>query len=761
MSQEGLLGIQSSPSVPTNFVTDAGTATPALNTLNVLGGTDITTSGAGNTITISFSGPPSQVATLTGNSGGAVGPNGSGNINTVGTGSITVSGNPGTNTLTAQLTGLGLHSVLVGAASPTITNVGPSTAGFVLTSNGLGADPSFQSASASGAILTISGNTGGAESPSAGNFNIVGTGSITIAGSAATETVQLTGLTNHSVLVGAGTAMITKVAPSATNSIPFVSNGAAADPSFGTTNRIGLYITGTPISSGADSDGIFVDASFQPSANIVNAAAIGLYPTFAPPGGVTITTGYGLYVAAGTQGGAGTVTTGYGLFVAPPAFGSSNFSASIGGLVIDNSGTGKITTGVWNGTAVDVAHGGTGDTSLTAYAVLCGGTTSTNPVQSIASVGTAGQVLTSNGAGALPTFQAASASGAITTITGNSGGAESPTAGGNFNILGTGSITVAGSANTETVQLTGLTNHNVLIGAGTATITNVAPSATSGVPLISQGAAADPAFGTAVVAGGGTGATSFNTNGAVISGTSSTAALAAVSLSNQQFLVGNTSAAPTAKTLSVVIQTFTSSGTYTPTSGMVYCISEAVGGGGGGGGAVNNAAFYTFAGGGGGGGYARKISTAAAIGASQTVTIGAAGTAGSSGNNAGGAGGDTSLGAICIGKGGSGGAGNPGSASVAGGAGGVAGTGDFTFPGQTGQPGNYVSTTISFGASSSGGNSYFGTGGAGALSQATSTAGTAASLYGGGGGGGIAVNGNIGGGAGTAGVLIVTEFVIS
>lgn len=56
------------------------------------------------------------------------------------------------------------------------------------------------------------------------------------------------------------------------------------------------------------------------------------------------------------------------------------------------------------GTAV-VAGGGTGVTSNTAYAVLCGGTTSTNPVQSIASVGTSGQVLTSNGAGALPTFQ--------------------------------------------------------------------------------------------------------------------------------------------------------------------------------------------------------------------------------------------------------------------------------------------------------------------------------------------------------------------
>jgi len=65
------------------------------------------------------------------------------------------------------------------------------------------------------------------------------------------------------------------------------------------------------------------------------------------------------------------------------------------------------------GNALPVTSGGTGVSSNTAYAVLCGGTTSTNPIQSIASVGTAGQVLTSNGAGALPTMQAAFVAGMI------------------------------------------------------------------------------------------------------------------------------------------------------------------------------------------------------------------------------------------------------------------------------------------------------------------------------------------------------------
>jgi hypothetical protein len=58
---------------------------------------------------------------------------------------------------------------------------------------------------------------------------------------------------------------------------------------------------------------------------------------------------------------------------------------------------------------LSVANGGTGVTSVSAYTVVCGGTTSTDPLQTIPSIGIAGQVLTSNGPGILPSFQTSAA----------------------------------------------------------------------------------------------------------------------------------------------------------------------------------------------------------------------------------------------------------------------------------------------------------------------------------------------------------------
>jgi hypothetical protein len=92
-------------------------------------------------------------------------------------------------------------------------------------------------------------------------------------------------------------------------------------------------------------------------------------------------------------------TTGTGIAV--PA-GKTMFVYNNGTNVVDAT---TYLSSLTLGTALPVASGGTGASSQTAYAVLAGGTTSTGAYQSVASVGTSGQVLTSNGAGALPTFQ--------------------------------------------------------------------------------------------------------------------------------------------------------------------------------------------------------------------------------------------------------------------------------------------------------------------------------------------------------------------
>jgi hypothetical protein len=212
--------------------------------------------------------------------------------------------------------------------------------------------------------------------------------------------------------------------------------------------------------------------------------------------------------------------------------------------------------------------------------------------------------------------------------------------------------------------------------------------------------------------------------------------------------------------LSISVQTFTASGTYTPTPGTAYAIVECVGSGGGGGGCAVSAGV-TWGGGGGSGGYSRKILSAAAIGASQTITVGAAGAGATSGTaGSGGSGGDVSFGTLCIGKGGQGGAGYTGSGiGDATGVGGVAGTGDVTAAGETGGKSGAGNTATV--PSAYGGSSTWGGGGAQTIpGAAAGNDGLPASNYGSGGGGGIQ-NGAAtppGGGNGSAGIVVVTEF---
>jgi hypothetical protein len=213
----------------------------------------------------------------------------------------------------------------------------------------------------------------------------------------------------------------------------------------------------------------------------------------------------------------------------------------------------------------------------------------------------------------------------------------------------------------------------------------------------------------------------------------------------------------------VRVQTFTASGTYTPHANMVSCLLYCYGGGGGGGGmATPGANISTSSAGGGAGSRSIKRAAAADIGASQAVTIGAAGSGGSAGNNNGSAGGDTSIGALCIGKGGSGGGGAAGTSNTmsTGGAGGVAGTGDITSVGEAGGPGASSNFQIGIATGGFGGSSELGGGGRPTTSTSAAAAAVNGSGYASGGSGAAGYNGSgtAAGGNGTAGYAYVVEF---
>lgn len=81
---------------------------------------------------------------------------------------------------------------------------------------------------------------------------------------------------------------------------------------------------------------------------------------------------------------------------------TAGYSPLAGSSSITTVGT--VTTGTWLGDIISPVVGGTGRASHTAYAPICGGTTSSSAQQSMAGPGTAGQVIKSAGASAVPVF---------------------------------------------------------------------------------------------------------------------------------------------------------------------------------------------------------------------------------------------------------------------------------------------------------------------------------------------------------------------
>jgi len=254
-----------------------------------------------------------------------------------------------------------------------------------------------------------------------------------------------------------------------------------------------------------------------------------------------------LAVSLGGTGQASNLTQ-YGLMYGSTTTAMATTAAGTSTQVLHGNAAGAPTWSAVSLTAdvtgtLPVTNGGTGMTSATAYALLAGGTTSTGAHQSLASVGTTGQVLTSNGAGALPTFQAAAGGGGL-------GGMQVFTAGGTFTIptgktivkvtvVGAGggsggySYTYSGGGGGATTvkYLTGLTPGNTLtvtvgiagtvggnnnsaggtggtssVASGTQTITTV--SSTGGVGGSGNGATPTAFYSTLNISGGSGGSSS-------------------------------------------------------------------------------------------------------------------------------------------------------------------------------------------------------------------------------------------------------------
>ena len=305
-------------------------------------------------------------------------------------------------------------AIIVGNGTAAVTQVGPLTDGQLLIGDTAGVDPVSGSLTAPSAGITITG----------------GAGSITFALADDLSSVEALASTGLAARTAADTWTTRTIQQPAAGITVANGDGVAGDPTLALANDLaaieGLASTGMAARTAADTWAVRTLTAGSTKISISNGDGVAGNPTIdateanftldniggtlsVSKGGTGATTLTGVLTGNGTGAVTASTITQYGTLVA----GASNAVSSVAPSA--TSGVPYISQGAASnpafGTAV-VAGGGTGRTSHTAYAVLCGGTTTTAAQQSIASVGTSGQVLTSNGAGALPTFQDASSGGA-------------------------------------------------------------------------------------------------------------------------------------------------------------------------------------------------------------------------------------------------------------------------------------------------------------------------------------------------------------
>jgi hypothetical protein len=187
---------------------------------------------------------------------------------------------------------------------------------------------------------------------------------------------------------------------------------------WGTTTNTNLgtaieeAITGTADVTFASAD-VTLTLSNTNTAQTARNLRLNLVGTVSAPQNLIVPAIEKQYIINNTLGSAIIVKNSTGIGVSVPA-GKSTIVFNTGSNVVDviDYATGLASSGANSDitslsgltTPLSVGQGGSGVASTTAYGILAGGTTTTGAFQNTG-VGAAGQVLTSNGPGALPTFQ--------------------------------------------------------------------------------------------------------------------------------------------------------------------------------------------------------------------------------------------------------------------------------------------------------------------------------------------------------------------
>jgi len=235
---------------------------------------------------------------------------------------------------------------------------------------------------------------------------------------------------------------------------------------------------------------------------------------------------------------AGSVNTGVTTFTAgttgfTPSTATSGAVTLAGTLAVANGGTG-LTAGTSGGIPAYTASGTlTSSGVLNQYGVVIGGGAGAVPTST--AVGTATHVLTSNGAGVAPTFQALPGGGVTTFNAGTTGFTPSTATSGAVTLAGTLAIANGGTGTTSTTfanLTTNVTGTLPIANGGTGTTSTTFANLTTNVT------------GTLPIANGGTNGTATPTANGVVYGTGSTIAYTAAGTTGQ-VLTATTSSAPT------------------------------------------------------------------------------------------------------------------------------------------------------------------------------------------------------------------------